>query len=72
LVETVALGVLALMVTEPTDSTVVPATMAAFSAALAPVQALAGQVGLHERGVGLIVVFQNTYCIEMFPLLATG
>jgi hypothetical protein len=75
--ETVALGVLALIVKAPTDSTVVPATIAAFSAALAPDHALTGQVvpfvpRLQTSGTGLVVVFQNTYCMEMLPLDAIG
>ena len=77
LVEIVAAGVVALTVMAPGDSIVVPATIAAFSAALAPGHRLTGHVvpfvpRLQINGVGLIVVIQNTYWSEMFPLVATG
>ena len=72
MLEIVNAGVDALIVMEPGDSTVVPATMAAFSAALAPLHELTGQVGEQTSGTGLTVVFQNTYWSEIFPLVAMG
>ena len=58
ILEIVRAGVAALIVMEPGDSTVVPATMAAFSAALAPLHVLTVPAG---SGCGMVVVFQNTY-----------